>query len=662
MTAPEVCTVDFLVTLTTAFPNLNVRVNNNMGNGQYSKSYPMTGLTLQLNNVPIYDGWNNINVQANMNQPPYTWTYNGFNMDVLKGSVYVPPITANVTGSTAVSLQAGKSSISEKYYDALLNTSVSITGVIQNAVGGIGYYYHRADPNWSPVGAGGPITLGSGNTYSLSITLRKGWNLIDLSDSQNGGGTYFRVYIYAANGTVPPPPDHVLTNVGGTTVAYGTYNGMFQYNAGSNCTVAISGQTKINGNVQVYMNISTGTAGYNEWQSIPAANLSAPVNGYYGYTFTQNLYNGINRVDINDGNGNWQGVEVTSTCATVPVPFAITGIYDGATATGTPLTLDTINYVYHATGGKVTITGTAKSGATINAFNQGQTATTTSSGTFSLTIDVFTGWNFISVNDGNNWIYPNVDTPNGTAYTPPINTVTITPGAGGTFATVTSGGQVSDTYMNVNTDADALVINGNSKNAGAGSYYLNGTLFPLSFGTTFTATVPLIFGNNYIDLNDPMGNWYSIYVYTSGGVGAPIPYVTITSPAHGAAASGPVTVTGSIDPGFVPSVVYGWVYDYTTYTSTYFSSDAINQQMGDLPVTWNGGSFSFNASVNNGNMTVIEARACDSISGMCHGQDIYVNNTNGYTPYSWKAGAAYQRSNATAAAHKQRFIQKTHKQ
>ncbi|MBI5625942.1 MAG: Ig-like domain-containing protein [Nitrosomonadales bacterium] len=655
-TTADTCTVSVSGSLDLSITGtLYINVGNNNGLGNYNNQITLApgATSFSVVDIPVYKGQNWVSI-SNWNNTTSENNWNGFNVDTQAGSTYVQPITATVTGLTATSTDFWQSSWDA---GAAASVTLNVTMPSNNGMGNNGI----CDQNWMNCQ---PLTITGTALNAITVTLNNGWNYISLSD---GANNWYTVNIYTTGGTVYTPPNVVTSVTGG--VATGTPaagGGYFQYDAGSSCTVTVNGTTTSALPMNVYMNYynSTTFASVSEWQSVTPTGLVSP----YSYSFTQNVYTGINAnsIDIYDGNWSWQGVQVSTTCATGPVVFGVNlqtatpaGVTDGTSA----LTADAYG-TYNTTVSTVTVNGTAKTGSTITAYVSGlyygTVTTTASAGTYSINLPIYTGYNYISLTDGSNWSYLNVSTTGGTAYTPPINAVTVS------GSTLSSGGGVSDTWSSWNTNLGIVDIGGSASVNGTGTYYLSGSYTSTSgsltiSGGAFSLTgVVLDYGYNYITLYDANWNSYSLTIYTTGGTNAPVKVVAITSPLQSATASGAVVVTGTIDTAFAPVYVYAYTYDYTTGLSTYYSNQAADQAAGYQPLTYSAGTFSFSASVTAGDTTVIETYAYDA-NWLGHGHGIYVNNPAGYTDYFYKPGSKASAGSAKAKAHRTEFVKRMKK-
>ena len=651
-TTADTCTVDITGTVDATLANTTLYLNlrNNNGNGNYRAQVTAAGTAFSLTNVPVYKGYNWINLCDTNNCS----NSNGFGVDTLAGATYVPPIAVSLDVGSKTSENVGQSSWWDVGSAASVNLSVTMTnGAGMNPCS-------IMDSNWMWVSS---CTISGTGVNVIPVALLNGWNYVSLNDS---AGNWYSVSIYTTGGTVIVPQNAVTsitdgTNLLTTTPSYGYY----QYPAGGGstaaCSVTITGATKNAGSMNVYLNSynSMTSASVNEYQMVtPATTPNA--NGTYNYSFSRNVYAGSNSIDIYDSMWNWQGVQVSSTCTTAPVVFGVTSVQDGATA----LTADMYG-TYNATGGSLQVTGAAKATATVTAYVSGMyygtVSTTAGAGnTYTLSIPIYTGYNYIALTDGFNWVYLNASTTSGSVYTQPINAVTV---AGSTLA---SGGAASDNWSSWNTSLGSVDISGKATVNGPGTYYLSGAT---STSGTFTAvggaftlpSVALSYGYNYLTLYDANWNTYYLTIYTTGGAGAPAKIISITSPQQSGILSGAVTVTGTVDVvNFAAAYVRGYVYDYTTGMATYYSSNSADWAYGDQPLTYNAatGAFSFNTSITAGNTTLIEAYAVDANWTVGHANGIYVNNTMGQMEYFYKPGSKASAASSMARAHKAEFAKK----
>lgn len=645
----DVCKVDISGTVDATITGpLNIQVGNNMDNGQYRGTTTLSGTGFTATGIQVFKGENWIQVSDQ------NWTnHYQINVTTGTGSTYTPPISFTTTTPAT-----GSSTLWDATLDVGSSPTISVTVTMLNfslptcTANCSGFSQTDAYGN---LVVGGPITS---SPLPGTFNLIQGWNYFSVHDS---AGNNFNVKVYTTGGVAPasqPNKITAVTNPVGTALTQnaGTYDAGI---APNNCQVKITGTTSSTGSMSVYLynyNATSGTS-VSEYLSVPVTSGA--------YTITQNVYAGTNTIDVYDSMWNWQGVTVNSTCTAPPVALTAT------VPAGGGATWDAAAYQWNAgAGNAVTVSGTAKSGSTVtisvSAGTAYNTLSTPATGTYSLAnVPIYNGYNYISVTDGANWSYLTVYTTGGSAYVAPfkINSVTATAGDPGSItATDTTGYSYSGS-------ASSVTISGTAAAAGTVNWYGGGASgsFAVSVGT-FTVTVPLLNGSNYIDLYGPNGNWAGVYINTTGGV-VPVQYVTMTYPLHNATVSGSVNVTATVDlTKFTPAAtnVWAYVYDYVLFKSTTYTSDSASiaacPTCGYLSLTYTTsattGTVSFSVPVTAGNTTSIEVSAGDA-SYMYHGNGIYVNNSLGYTSYNYKPGSNKASADqARAKAHQAEFLKK----
>ena len=183
---------------------------------------------------------------------------------------------------------------------------------------------------------------------------------------------------------------------------------------------------------------------------------------------------------------------------------------------------------------------------------------TNADGSFSFPVDLYNGWNYVSINDGQgNWFGVNIYTTGGNTVTRPvINTIEGIAYNNTGMASVDSctaiinGQALADSSVQVNWNGDD----------GAGNYYYESFFLAAGPDTgnglgDFSITVPVISGGyNYVDVFDV--NWRNAYVQLS---------TTLTC-----AYTQPILTPVSIDanPAFDPGTFTWWSGDYSTAAST----------------------------------------------------------------------------------------------
>ena len=430
----------------------------------------------------------------------------------------------------------------------------------------------------------------------------------------------------------------------------------------SSCTATISGQALADSEVRVYWNGYTGgsyndPSSYNWEEYLAMTGSDTDGDGLGAFSVTVPIIGGAgaeNYVDVNDVNWNWTGVSITTTdasCAYVPPVMTV----DAVSAGGALLTPNMYGEFDAATNGTVTISGTSSTaGRTIVAnvfacsgaefYDTLASTTANGSGTFdwSITVNVYDGWNNVDVNDGVSYVNVPFITANGVFPTPAMDATVdgLTPtyeGCG--FRSYDAGAATTATISGTTAAPD-----------GTGSYF-NGSGTAQTFDITngaFSFTVDLYDGGNYIGINDTNWNYFNVDIFTTNG-NVPPRLLEIKSPLHDDVidtTTGPVTVTvtGTIDSssGFAPERVNAYVYDEGAMESMEYSSDTYEQTAyGRMPLAFDSaaGAFSFDVAVSSDQPVNINVDACSDTTGECHGHSIVVNNQYFYGEYSYKPGA-----------------------
>lgn len=604
--------------------------------------------------VPIYSGYNWISVYDGYGNWAYVNIYNAGS-----GATYQSPISDVKVNA------AGPDGGTGTNYTVNTTSDVTISGLLKNSGNGYWYAYNYTNSKYYS-----GTLFNNSNSFSFPLTVYGGYTYVDLYDVN---WNWVGITIYNSNTSISGQPN-TITAVDGNAQTPNQYN--YYYYTDTDCSVTIDGKSPTSAGKSIYVylyNYNSTTGSIYDYQTITADSSG-------NYQFTMNVGAGTNYIDVYDSSWNWQGVQVTggSGCTGGIITLS-SDIYVGTTKLGL-----TSGWYYDASSAStVTVTGTAKAGKTVSVYlyaypgsmyvsnTYTTTAYTDLSGNqiYSIDVPIYNGYNYFTINDGSNWLYPTVYTTGGATYTPPINTVKVD-GLSAQETTGGSGGGASDTWGTWYTAADSATITGIGTVNGTGSYYLSSS-YTYTSGSlnisngTFSLPVNLDYGWNYISLYDANWNYYSVTIYTTGGNNAPKKYVTITSPAHNSIQNGNITVTGTVDTstGFTPAYMYGYVYDYNSYSYKYYYWDGVTDantiaSWGYLPITYSNGAFSFSASVTSGSSpTFIEVDAYDS-AWTSHGHYIYVNNTWGYGEYFYKPGKKASQKDTIAQAHKTEFLKK----
>lgn len=655
-------TITGTVATTSGITAVDVNVWNDAFSAYNYVSAPVTAGTFSAT-LDIYKGDNWINAGSGTPDPTVTgsWIWYGDHVGVYTdtGTVWVPNIS--VTSVTTATSTGNFGSSSD--WDASLDLDgvVTIVGKLKNPLGGT--YNISSDGGWSN---GTLIALADGS-FTLDVTLYKGWNYVSLSDSNynwygvniytTGGKTVVKPTITLVNGTAP-----VVTVAGGASVAT------------TGCTATVTGTAKA-GNLNVNWN---GFDGLNYNYESQTLVLTGAADTPIAFSFNVPLVGGAgsyNNIDVYDLNWIWTGVKVTTsgTCSYVAPTMTVASVLNSA---GAAITYDTVSMSYPAGASQtVTVSGTSsRAGRAITASswacssqNYSATAVSVADGTDPVTgtptyswsipgIKVYDGWNSVGISDGPNWSNVSVSTTNLT-FAQPALTATVV----GLTATYTG------TCGYNQWDAGALTavdITGTTTAPDGTGTYTDATGSNLSFtiagGNYSILNVALYDGYNSIYINDTAWNSQSVNINTTNGNPKP-KFVAITAPANmvagvAVAVTGAQTVTGTVTDnllaptGYKPKIVQAsvGVYDSATFmwTYTYYSSDANQQAMyGNSPITYNAtaGTFSFSVDFGaapNGKNTYVDVYAYDDVIYKSHGMTMYYNDPYGYnSTYYYKPGA-----------------------
>ncbi|MDT8317767.1 MAG: Ig-like domain-containing protein [bacterium] len=601
--------------------HLNLWNDDLMAFGNYSATVLSNGSFL-VDNVTTYGGDNWINVEGSDNSGANHRIALGVHAD--SGSAWVAPFSNVAVGEsiqTATYMSSTEWEVDTSVDD---DDIVTITGNIKTASG----TYEISSRGGYKSGS----IDGSGGIFTLDVTLYNGWNYITLRDAE---GNFYGV--------------NILTENGLKILGIKIINGQLYDKSGSfstdQCQLTIEGGAPP-GNVYFYWNGYNGMNWYYESRTAvvdPDGNFSVtmPVVGNYpGYTGSYNYF------DLSDSKGNYRSLNVTTSgsCTYTPPVMSITGVEDPF---GTLLPKP--SYEYDAGGNDtITVKGTSSDpGRTITASmwlcGSSKIYTTTAStvpdglGNYAWTIsgiNVYDGYNYVDISDGYNYNSVSVISTNALE---PVNAIY--------GVVVTSLGTPNNEYCNeidfYEVDllgASPVTIEGYLAAAGDSGSVRDAVGTTTSFTSDgagyFSVAVDVFNGGNWIQIYDSNMNNY--YVYIDGYNGQDKPkFVELTSPAHNDAivTSGTYTISGTVDPSFNPDYMMIYVYDYSTYTTTYCSTDPNEQaNYGYLPmvyISW-AKTFSCDIYLNGGNNTYIEVDGADNLQGIWHYHGIYVNNTYGY--------------------------------
>jgi hypothetical protein len=630
-------------TLTT----VDVNVNNDATGAYNHVSVPVTGGAFTVT-LDIYKGDNWINAGAGYQDPvTNSWVWYGDHAGIYTdtGTVWVPNIS--ITGVTTAS-QTGTFGGSSDW-DASLDADgiVTITGKFKQIANGT--YSISSDGGWN---SGTLVALADGS-FSLDVTLYKGWNYVSINDSSYN---WYGVNIYTTNGKAAVKP--AITGVNGVAPTVTLAGGASATATG--CTATVTGTAKA-GNLNVNWSGYDGTNSYYESQTLV---LTGAADTPISFSVNVPLVGGAgsyNNIDVYDLNWMWTGVKVTTSgaCSYAPPTLTVASVLDSAGGAITPGAGG--DYLAGANQ-TVTVTGTTnRAGRTVTASMYSctsQTYTTTASSTANASgtydwsisgIKVYDGWNSLNVTEGSNWQYLNVSTTNGQLAQPAL-TATVTPGTvsySGTcgYNSWDAGAATVVTISGTTTAPDGT---GNYTDA-AGSTHT----FTITGGTYSIPNIALFDGYNNISINDTAWNWQSVGISTTNGVPKP-QYVFITSPLNTAAVTGLQTVSGTISittaSGYKPSTVEATVgvYDSATFMWNYvnYSSDVNQQTMyGKLPLTYDAATGNYSISnvdfgpAPSGNQVSVNVYAYDNVNYISHSVTTYYNDPYGNTTYYYKSGS-----------------------
>ena len=629
---------------------LNVNLWNDSGANEYTM-ISVSGGTFSFT-MPVYNGHNWFNIADDM------WTYQAhFGVYTDAGTTWVPPITISAVTTATKTGDFGNSSDWDASSDA--DDIVTITGNMVYDTGMYTPWYNiNSEGSWKD----GELTVAPDGSFSLSVTLYNGWNWVNFNDAE---GNWYGVNIYTSNGLVVVKPQIVTVyDSDGSTVITPDASGVYTV---TGCQISVDATSLPLSDVNINWNGDDGAGNY-AWESYTlqtggagAFSISSPIVGSIG--------SGWNNIDIYDTNWNWTGMQVktSGSCPYIPPVLTVDSAEDSL---GNPLVPDMYGDLDAGTSPTVTVFGTStdpgrRITAEVWSCNGSQLYETTSSLTqnasltydWSITGNVYDGWNSVDVTDGVNWEYAGVYTTNGIQPPSAFSGIAVSP------ATKNYDGcGYSDWDAGA---ATTVTISGNTTAAdGTGEYWAadgSYNTFPIASGA-FSFTVNVFDGWNNISFNDSDWNHYNVSVSTTNGIPRP-QYVIIQSPAHNATSlANTVAVSGIIDDngtGYAPNILRASVYaedDTGMGNWTYYSSDSWDQSYGDSPLTYDAvaGTFSFSANLSaTANYARIEVYGYDDTLMVDHGHSIEVNAGGYGYEYNWKPAnpAAVRVKEASFKAH-----------
>lgn len=394
-----------------------------------------------------------------------------------------------------------------------------------------------------------PITGASYATATVTVDLPKGNSWIDITDCADWivcPTPLYKGFSITTTGGIPPVVE--ITSVKDQAGNLITGDQWKYYNAPGATSITVSGNVNDPGITALDLNVGNSTSNAWTWTSVPVT--PGVTSGTFTATFE--IYNGDNWINVGggypDATGNWvwygDYAGIYTDTGTVYVPnISITGV---ATASLTNDWGNSSDWDASAdTDGIVTVTGKFKTIADGSYYTYSDggysngTLVANVDGTFSLDVTLFTGWNYVSINDANgNWYGANIYTANGKTVVKP--TITLVDGlapsldpvtnqnvatSAGCFATITGTAKAGDVY-----------VYWSGYDAASGMYYSEyQNLILTGMPDTpidFNFVVPLVGGPgsyNNVDVYDLNWMWTGVKVTTSGNCAYASPAVTVAS-------------------------------------------------------------------------------------------------------------------------------------
>lgn len=396
--------------------------------------------------VDLYTGWNYVN----FNDPNCNWY--GVNIYTSDGKVVVKPTITKVNNTAyTYPTQGGTGSAS------VSTCQVTIQGTAQNGDVQVNWNGYDGMNYWGEnqiVQATGGTTSTPGSfTVTMPVVSGTGaYNNIDIFD-MNWKWTGVKI---TTTGSCPySPPVLTVTTVKDDAGTPLTDDG-YSYQAGTSNTVTISGTSTRSGDI---VNLNVWACSAEEKYSAIAA-TQANSSGTYDWTASGvKIYgnNGIGQyLSINVGNSytmTWVDVYSINT-QTPPNPplnvVTVAGVgptFQGCGFKEWDLTADS------TLGSSVTIVGTTTAPAGEGHYNDptggSYPYTINADGSFSFTVNVYDGYNNISIND-TNWNHTNVsvNTMNGVDKPKAMAITSLTNGQAGVTGVLDVTGSISDTNFN----------------------------------------------------------------------------------------------------------------------------------------------------------------------------------------------------------------------
>ncbi len=387
-------------------------------------------------------------------------------------------------------------------------------------------------------------------TVEISVPLNQGWNWVEVLDRFAPGDSEVerqalrRSFIIQTTGGTPPVL--AITAVADQAGNVLSDDGWGYYQAPGATGVTIQGA--------IDPAEIGGTFYFNLWNDRLGAGVSQPItiNADGTFTVTVDIYQGDNWIDIS-------GPGVVDSSGFQPWHVASFGVYTDTGAAYTPPIDITLVEGNDANDGLVVKNETWPNGANYDAsavasnllviegvFNnlaseatprydvgsdggwEGGDLYVAVDGTFRLVVELYNGWNYINLSDGQNaWYSLNVYTKAGKAVVrPQILSVGGQSYAGGDVTTDQCSVEITGT-----AEEGAVYVYWNG-NDGQGNFYWEdlSTTATDSDGDglgEFTVTVPLVSGgDNFVDINDAQYRWTGLRITTTGSCGYTPPTLT----------------------------------------------------------------------------------------------------------------------------------------
>ena len=381
------------------------------------------------------------------------------------------------------------------------------------------------------------------------------WANVDVFNSSNGA-TYVDPFVSVDVTTTDATAVTKITAGTAITGAGAPYDGQIYHDrdvwiVDTAAAVNISGQTGETRDGWWYMNNSNFGAYFDGTMFVNDTGL---------FNFPLQVYPGENWIDLNDANWNWKGVMVINLNTDVQAPHTIDEVVD---ADGTTVLAMTKNdwgdrEVNAGASCSVTIKGTSPASANRMIYgdvwtNDPTTGASSSSffevmadsnGMYSATVDIFSGENWVNVNDAN-WIWQNVLVRSTCANVPVgLDVTSVKDGAGAEIVVTKEFPEDPYSYQWYETTGDTVTVTGSAKAGAMVKVHVHGWGYRFveatvgddaSFGTIddgigeFTAEITLFPQTNWIDVEDG-GNWRYLEVRTTGGLECDGSGATVTAP------------------------------------------------------------------------------------------------------------------------------------